>query len=356
MQSTELTTRWEAIAGSPLRSRVLASILRRGAWPRVAPFGKVNGRWDLRGLRIGRQKPGKAAGFSRIGKLHGDVSTIFKRVLIADVDLSYSDLSNLTWSDCTVTNSVFANAILSGSTFERSRFSRVSFENADLSETLLDSLASEGGSVFEDVCFVGANLRRGGYGSPMIRRCNFSYADLTDVDFDGGRFEDSVFSGEVCSVSFRIKSSQSSVECPSWRREQPQVSTNEMLRVDFANANLRSVVFDRVDLRKCELPHDENHIIIRNPYQVLFAVKHQVSQAWQEPMRSVAIRYLDYIFLDPESLYGRKPDLTRADQPINLVHREDLRDLVGTSAGDDLCNLIVRECCRLTSSTESDRR
>jgi pentapeptide repeat protein len=113
-------------------------------------------------------------------------------------------------------------------------------------------------NTFQKVDFTGADLRQTAYVSAGFVSCLFKNTRLNKVNFQGSTFMDCSFEGELREVCFNRKGFGADALPP-----------NEMLRVDFSRAQLRSVEFRGLDLGDVYFPTDPDHILLNEYPQTL---------------------------------------------------------------------------------------
>ena len=127
----------------------------------------------------------------------------FRRIILDNADLSYSDFTDVIWKNCNLSNVDFRSARLRGVGFWSCSLTNISFDGSDLRDAVLDGANGSSPSSFVDVNFCKVNLESTGGGLPLFRNCDFSNANLRKVDFDGARFENCKFAGLLYDVAFR---------------------------------------------------------------------------------------------------------------------------------------------------------
>ncbi len=302
--------------------------------------GLVNGRFDLRGLAVPRPEVTGSSAFKNyeLSFLSGRIE--FRRIILDNADLSYSDFTDVIWKNCNLSNVDFRSARLRGVGFWSCSLTNISFDGSDLRDAVLDGANGSSPSSFVDVNFCKVNLESTGGGLPLFRNCDFSNANLRKVDFDGARFENCKFAGLLYDVAFRPHASIYVASALPWQRLDPKKFTNRMEFVDFSQADLRYVGFNGVDLSSCTFPCDENHLVIRSQRQVFLRAVDVISSEWQDPERTSALRMIDNIYIRPGIREGRQPSAEQIAQPIEVVNRLDLRETLKPGVGDRVFDLL----------------
>jgi len=172
-----------------------------------------------------------------------------------DLNFTASHLRHVAFSNCSITNCVFDQCDCRNWRFWDCIVSKCSFGGADLREAVLGGVntGSQRGCFYYDVDFSGADMRRTTYKAALFERCFFRNAWLSKIDFQGSRFVDCVFEGELDDVTFYRKSFEGEAFPP-----------NEMINVDFTKARLKHVGFRNLSLNRVRLPHDSEHVVIKD--------------------------------------------------------------------------------------------
>ncbi|MFI5456795.1 MAG: pentapeptide repeat-containing protein [Isosphaerales bacterium] len=218
-------------------------------------LGERHGRLDLKGLRglepfvsnTIHTPVGDAAVLGGLTKLRG--------AAWKSLDFSGSRLNDLKFFDSTISDCVFDKCRCRNWGLWGTKVSDTSFRSANLRESALGGVAPGTWNTFLRVDFTAADLRGTAYGSPEFVGCTFKDTRLAKVDFDGSRFTDCSFKGELKEVCFNRTSFMKGLE---------DFPPNEMLRVDLSHAQLRDVEFRELDLETVKFPADADHIVLEN--------------------------------------------------------------------------------------------
>jgi uncharacterized protein YjbI with pentapeptide repeats len=344
-----LKERWKPKEGQSLLESVLRSLKHRSPLEHIKALERVGGRWDLRGIELPQIVSRKWFSWRDldVDRVSGRIS--FSKLKLADADFSYSNLSDVMLSDCSLTNVNFGHACLRGMGFWGCSLTDTTFDNADLREAVLGGVFGGQPNTFSNVTFRKANLSKTGGGFPLYRHCDFSHANLYMVNFDGARFENCRFAGLVEDAAFRRHALLVADPVLPWQKVDPLQFINHMECVDFAEAELRDVDFDSVDLSTCIFPEDGNHLVIHNQHRVLHSTRDAVATEWTGEARDVAIRLLDLLYLKRGMLEGHPLSAGRLSQPIQVVNRLDLRDSLGQEGGDQLFHLLQKMSANFAS-------
>jgi uncharacterized protein YjbI with pentapeptide repeats len=126
-----------------------------------------------------------------------------------------------------------------------------SFRGATLRDATLSGLSAEGvRNKFERVDFTKADLRGTAHLSADLIDCDFSRANLSQVDFKGDVFIGCRFEGVLNETIFHRHDVMNRALPP-----------NEMKNVDFQRAKLRAVAFRELDLDSVQWPEDDENIV-----------------------------------------------------------------------------------------------
>lgn len=256
-QSKELQARWdgETIAFA------LDSLLRGRP---VSPHGSHEGRVDMRGLVVEKSERVRINDqLSKISKLYE-----FDSKKIRDVDLSYSVLNDLRVNESVFENCIFDGAKLPGLRAYSAEFEKCSFKSALLRDTTLGAKEKgrKTGSLYKSCDFSGADLRdiSAEHGrflncdfsasqwhgtqtlSAIFENCDFRDASISEVYFDGRKFDTNGLVG---------------------------LSENKMMGCNFSSAKLEYTGFLAIDFRNLIAPTDGRYVLIPDfPSKVEIAV------------------------------------------------------------------------------------
>ncbi len=216
------------------------------------PLGTVDGRIDLRGLRI--EDPEILGVFdTSFGRATGlDVQRV-QGARWKNLDLSGSYLSSLRLYECRIENCVFDDSICPDLRMWATQVTDCSFRRANLREASFGGAIGNSFSVFTNVDFTSANLREVMSAVARFDRCLFRNARLEKIDFQGSIFVDCIFEGLLSDVMF-YKHGYKGGHFPP----------NEMKGLDFRNAELRDVGFRNLRLDTIKPPSNDKHILIKN--------------------------------------------------------------------------------------------
>ena len=229
-------------------------------------------------------------------------TTEYRNERLSNADFSRKRLDHLRFFDSTLTNCSFNQATCRDLRLWGTTFRDCTFQETDLRDSALGPVHDGKCNRFEGVVFDRTDMRGTSYQSAVFVNCRFDHAKLTKVDFQGSRFTQSVFRGELHEVLFYDRGFRGDA-----------LEANLMEKVDFSGAQLRWVQFRRLDLETVVFPSDDDHIIIPNyrafldyalrelqgasslPDRVLFSVL-QMERKWLGPRRSTGmLNRLDFL-------------------------------------------------------------
>jgi len=221
-------------------------------------LGVKNGRLDLSGLLAPEPEVSKrfSTNIADIAVLSG--VTKLHRVNWESLDFTSSRLNGLLFVDCTINNCVFEECSCEKWGLWATTVSSTSFKSTDLRNSALGGVQEHRMNTFQKVDFTMADLRQTAYDSARFISCRFDNTRLNKVNFQGSAFMDCSFEGELREVCFNQRAFGGTALPP-----------NEMLRVDFTCACLRSVEFRGLDLNDVSFPTDEDHILLKDYPQSL---------------------------------------------------------------------------------------
>jgi uncharacterized protein YjbI with pentapeptide repeats len=281
------------------------------------PVALHNGRIDVRGANLstlgvkrhfGAPLPPQAQG--PVGKFAGLVMPCvvplsLRGIELRDIDFSGSNIDGIRFFNCTIRNCVFDNASCEGWRIWATSVSDSSFSSASLRGAVLGGALDGESNRFENVRFVKTNLRQTVHGSAVFLGCTFDNANLLKVDFQGSRFVQCVFRGELREVMFYDRAFRGEGFPP-----------NMMEDVDLSGASLRSVEFRRLNLDHVKFPADSEHLMLSN-YPV--ALDYGLAQLREDDVLSRRMRgYLEF----RRKWIGPK-------QTVGVFNRLDLLELFG---------------------------
>ena len=193
------------------------------------------GRVDLSRLRLPEPTVAKelSTSIAEVAVLSGQ--TKLKGVRWDRLDFTGSRLNGLLLFDCEITDCIFDDCKCQEWGLWATVVSSTSFRFADLRKAALGGIQEGRRNIFKEVDFTEADLHQIACSGAQFFGCVFKDTRLFKVDFGGSSFTDCRFEGELREVCFN--------------RVPSVLPPNEMLRVDFSRAQLRSVEFRGLDLQ-----------------------------------------------------------------------------------------------------------
>jgi len=221
-------------------------------------LGAINNRIDLRGLVVPEPRVAKqlATKIADVAVLSG--MTKFHEICLDSLDFTGSCLNNILFFNCKINNCVFEKCLCQNWKLWGTTVSNASFRLADLRNSALGGVQNDRTNTYQKVDFTEADLRQTKYISARFNGCLFKETQLNKVDFHGSTFVDCSFEGELREVCFNRKAFKMDM-----------LPRNEMLRVDFSHAQLRSVEFRGLDLENVRFPTNDDHILLDDYPQML---------------------------------------------------------------------------------------
>jgi fluoroquinolone resistance protein len=277
--------------------------------PGVGDFGLVRGRVDLRGFPFHelqvkeRRRPGLQA----------------RGLVFRAVDLTEALFGGVVLDGCLFEDCVFDRASMRSLDDHGNRFVRCSFDRTDL----FDAAVGYDGSRYEDCTFDRARFRRAIFNRPEFDRCVFARCRLDGADFNGASFVECRFTGRLVGVWFR-----GGFEHRSHARTFGKPRPNEMLRVDFFEAELRGVHFsDGCDLSTAVV--GPRHILLDDwPNRLRAAMRELGGTA--DPTRTELQGFL--------RSYIRSND----DQQHYILNVDELREELGEEGAQAVVDALTR--------------
>lgn len=240
---------------SDLERQVVARLAGGGPLDGLG-LGRVEGRWDLRGMHLSNVR---RSGGPTVG---GYATTQLEEMdQLKGVRLEGLDLTGAVWEHLRLTSVEINDCVMDRARLPDLRMWDSHWRKCSLRGTRLDGSMSGTTPLWRrsrttswtQVDFTGADLRDTAHGYESYTDCDFSRARLKEVDFQGARHVRSRFAGPVEDVYF-------------FRRPQgglPVGPVNEMLDVDFTDAQVIGCSFWGLDLGAVRLPSTEHHVLAR---------------------------------------------------------------------------------------------
>ncbi|HEY2791294.1 MAG TPA: pentapeptide repeat-containing protein [Micromonosporaceae bacterium] len=171
--------------------------------------------------------------------------------MLRSIDFSKATLTALRLPESTLEDCRFDGADLQDLRVRRSVMRRCTLSAADLRGASLGEWSDGLGNTYEDVSFVDARMLRMSTAAAYFVRCDFSGADLRQVNFWQSSIIDCKFGGLVKDAVFdgRMLGEQ-------------KPDPNPMLNVDFTEAVFKGCDFRGVDFSSIALPDDRDLILI----------------------------------------------------------------------------------------------
>ncbi|MFN8488138.1 MAG: pentapeptide repeat-containing protein [Caldilineaceae bacterium] len=296
-----------------LYPEVIARLQTNGELGQLA-LPQYDGRWDLRGISLrvtGAQVPGEIElPEGMVFRFALGARPRFTNIQLRSIDFSYAQLDQAVFEHCYVEDVLFHNANGEGVTDPGSTFRNVDLSGARWRGATLGF----DGTRYEAVNFQRSDLRNTLYYRGYFVDCDFSDANIQNVDFLASHFIRCRFGGKLRKVWFRGYYPGKNDEERFGKTE-----SNPMEDVDFAEAVFtEDVVFaNNIDLSRVIPPQDGKHKLFRNWQDTILLARQEVEQEWEGVFRREALRNIDYIF----AVQKRKMNIENLDFIERLLVR-----------------------------------
>lgn len=198
-------------------------------------------------------------------------------------------------------NCTFSKCDLSGYSFTNCEFEDCVFTDCNFKRAFLALNKGKKSGKFIRCFFITCNLKETSFGFPVIEDCEFRNCKMAEVNFDGSRFVNTKFIGELNSCFFRGYS----IYTPkfSWATftlvdliKLP----NKMINVDFSQARLVGNLFtNRIDLSQCTFPSGEEYVYVNDLPGTMAQVLNEVKNEWiDEDQKEIAIHLIEDIYFN----------------------------------------------------------
>lgn len=273
----------------------------------------INGRLDLRGFPF--PQPDSTEKLHSYEMVYSRI--VLKKISLSGIDFSYSNLSYLEFDECSVENCYFEDATMRSLQITASGFSNIIFRNVDFTGSFLNSNIRDNGGFYRNVEFINCNLKSTSFSLPVIQDCVFENCKIDEIQFDGSRFGNVTFIGELRSAWFNGHSVYCNKPALSiLKRFDPKNYPNRMQNVDFSQAKLTDVTFSYgVDLSQCIFPIDSQYIYISNQSRIYSELKKQIGVDNEIDEKTKALRLLDNVFFKELKL-GQNQNLLNTEYKL----------------------------------------
>jgi uncharacterized protein YjbI with pentapeptide repeats len=337
----KLVERWKTKEGDKMLEKILNCLERGVPLSKVKYLEKYVGRWDLRGAKLSKSHHERIIEANNL-KLKQNFGTLVLRdVLVENIDFSYSDISYSSWDRCTIKNCIFEKTKARNIEVTASHFIGVIFRKSNLSQSFLGrNIGADSGS-YINTEFIETNLSKAFFYFPRIENCIFSNCNLKETNFDGSRFINTKFIGELHSLWFSGYSSLAQKSTLGiFNRVNPRDYPNEMKNVDFTESKLIGVVFkNAIDISECLFPKDENYILIKNIHSTYKKAIKIIENEWEGENRRIGIDMINGVcygedhrqqemdLLDKHILLEACISIEFADKFYRLIKMANVSDL-----------------------------
>ena len=249
-----LTDRWD-----PDRQAMAWRALHGQVSIEDVAFGKVDGLWDMRGFARPATTHTKVATSS-----HGTTSeqgalysieglTGMRDTVWSNIDFTGAHLFDLRLDDVRIENCNFTRANLAGLRMWGTHIAASNFTRADLSDSMVGAWLNGRSDSFADCLFEGTKLKELMTDAGEFVRCKFSSTSITSQQFLSTVFIDCVFACRLREVIFDGRELSDSTGRPG---------RNTMRGCDFSQAELDDVEFLAIDVSAIKLPANDPDILI----------------------------------------------------------------------------------------------
>jgi uncharacterized protein YjbI with pentapeptide repeats len=245
-----LIDRWATKEGQLLLKAVIIHLSDQRPLDNLKGIQNIDSRFDLRGISF----PKEYVDYNYKGKQMHQVagSLKFKNIRVENVDFSYADIQQTEWKNCVFKDVKFYATQMEQVVITNCDFEDVEFINTRLSYSHLNIRTGKKSGSFKNVAFRKSKLNETYFSFPTIEDCCFEDCNLYAADFDGSRFKNCKFKGEVNSAWFRRHSIREFEPNYFLNQVDKTKFTNEMDNVDFSEAVLKYVTFSKdLNLTKC---------------------------------------------------------------------------------------------------------
>jgi uncharacterized protein YjbI with pentapeptide repeats len=263
---TALQRRWLSPAGHELADVVRARLVNGDGLDDVG-VGSVDGLLDLRGISFGGR------------------SVELQDRLVTGIALDSADLTAFRFVGCTVRDCRFDRAFCVDWRVWTTDMSHCSFVGANFLGSSLGVWrpGERRGNVYDHVRFTSAKMRRISTTAATYVDCDFSDADLRQINFWQSSLVRCTFAGAVREVVFdgRMKG-------------EAKPDPNPMHGVDFSAARLHGTDFRGIDLRRVILPKNPDLLLVAD-VSVLDRASARLASYTGEHDTTLAATILDHL-------------------------------------------------------------
>lgn len=224
-----------------------------------------------------------------------DKKRVVRKKKFENHDFSFTEITDTKWRNCIFIHCRFEKTIFRNTSFVNCRFLDLAFTSCQFTDSQLANNIGKRSGIFENVRFENCRFTRTDFNFPIIRSCQFIDNIYIETDFDGSRFYDTRFVGEMDSVEFR---GYSVLAATHWlglfQRVEPRKIKNPMQNVDFTGARFRYVGFSNgINLANCRFATDENGFLINSPRACFAKAKAIIESSWPPNDKKRALHLID---------------------------------------------------------------
>ena len=291
--------RWEKPEWASLRKKIYYG-LNSGKFPK-APLTE-EGLLDWRGLS-----------FPEDGR--------FNKSIFKNIDLSHCQTNYSWFTSCRFENILCIGADLNGFRDEKCYFNEVKFQNCSADAGLGIHVSEYHHVIFKEVDF-----RDCSFYAPQFYDCQFIDCMFNKVFFKASNFINTIFKGNLVECVF-----QGYYFLPEEEKKYGKAPRNQMLNVDFSEAELHLVAFrNNCPLTSIILPQDGKHYYFKYSLATITKMKEIIQKEWNGEARKEGMLYCDWM-------------LTDANKQDDFVENiEDIYWFTGKKIGDCIFQLLVK--------------
>ncbi len=240
------------------------------------------------------------------------------------VDFSKISFSNVWIENCSFVDCLFEKSDLSKVQIINSSFVGCEFLKAKMNDASLNNKKPTGvdSGMYINCRFEDSNLSKSTFSFPKIEGCLFDNCNLFQTNFDGSRFKDTIFIGELDSCFFNGYSPYVSNSVFNLKYKLGKRYYNMMNGVDFSKADLFGVKFGYgIDLSNCIMPDDKlSYKVVCNPKESFSSILSKLKSNKDSLYKDLSISYIEKIYFtnsdkDPKTVFIDKRMISEGNPP-----------------------------------------
>jgi uncharacterized protein YjbI with pentapeptide repeats len=222
-----------------------------------------------------------------------DKKRVIRNKKFEHLDFSFIDIVNTEWRNCSFDKCEFDSTVFKRNVFINCRFVDVGFSGCIFTDCQMAVNSGKQSGIFENVQFDNCQITRTDFNFPVINNCRFLNNFYTETDFDGSRFYNTRFQGEMDTVEFRgysVLARSGGI----FNRVEPRKIKNPMENVDFSLAQFRYVNFSNgINLSNCRFPEERDGFLITSPRACFSKAKAIIENSWNASDKKRALHLID---------------------------------------------------------------